>query len=166
MRPRHPAFPAAWLITDERLGHGLLARLRRLDRGTGVLVRHHHLPPGERRMLLRQVRLVARARGLTVVDEAEGKVARVHSARELRRALPKGPDLLFLSPLFPTRTHPDWRPLHHMRAAALARLAGRPVLALGGMDARRYDRVRALGFAGWGGIDAWQGSAGRGPARE
>jgi thiamine-phosphate pyrophosphorylase len=42
-----------------------------------------------------------------------------------------------------------------MRAAALARLAGRPLLALGGMDARRYAVVRRLGFDGWAAIDAW-----------
>lgn len=156
MRPRHPDLPAAWMITDERLGPDMLMQIRRLPVGTGVLVRHHGLPPPERRALLRKIRTVARARGLSVVDEAEGRVARVHSARELRRALVARPDLLFLSPLFRTRSHPDWLPLGRMRAATLARLAKRPVLALGGMDRRRYARIRVLGFAGWGGIDAWR----------
>ena len=155
MRPRHPDPPTAWLITDERLGPDLLKRIRRLPPGTGVLVRHHGLSPRVRRAVLRQIRLIARSRGLIVVDEAEGKVARVHSARELRRALPRNTDLLFLSPLFPTRTHPGWAPLGRMRAASLVRLARRPVLALGGLDSRRYARVMALGFRGWGGIDGF-----------
>ena len=155
MRPRHPGPPSIWLITDERLGPDLLKRIRRLPAGTGVLVRHHDVPPRQRRAVLRQIRVIARSHGLTVVDEAGGKVARVHSARELRQALPMEPDLLFLSPIFPTRTHPGWAPLGRMRAASLVRLARRPVLALGGMDRRRYARVKALGFRGWGGIDAF-----------
>lgn len=105
--------------------------------------------------MLRQVRRVAAARQLRVVDEREGRVARVHSPRELRLALARQPELLFLSPLFGTRSHPSWRPLGPMRAAALVRLAKGPVLALGGMNERRYQQVRALGFAGWGGIDAF-----------
>jgi thiamine-phosphate pyrophosphorylase len=42
-----------------------------------------------------------------------------------------------------------------MRAAALVRLAGPTAIALGGMDERRFRGVRALGFQGWAGIDAW-----------
>ena len=155
MRPRHPDLPLIWLITDERLGPAILSRIRQLPIGTGVLVRHHGLPAAERRKLLRHIRMIAQRRRLVVIDDAAGKVARVHSARELRRALAAKPDLNFLSPLFATRTHPDWRPLGRMRAAALARLASRPVLALGGMDQRRYAVVKPLGFSGWGGIDAY-----------
>lgn len=43
-----------------------------------------------------------------------------------------------------------------MRAAALARLAGRGLIALGGMDARRYATIARLGFDGWAGIDAFR----------
>jgi thiamine-phosphate pyrophosphorylase len=42
-----------------------------------------------------------------------------------------------------------------MRAAALARLARRRLVALGGMDARRYAKIARLGFSGWAGIDAY-----------
>ena len=166
MRPGHPDLPAVWLITDERMGPDILKQIRQLRPSTGVIVRHHRLGPQERRALLRQVRRIGRSRGLTVVDDAIGRVARVHSAGELRRALFRRPDLLFLSPIFPTRTHPDWRPLGHMRAAALLRLAKRPVLALGGMSKGRFARISGLGFAGWGGIDAWSGSHRRRPSRK
>jgi thiamine-phosphate pyrophosphorylase len=43
-----------------------------------------------------------------------------------------------------------------MRAAALARLAGRKLVALGGMDERRFRRVERLGFVGWAGISAFR----------
>jgi thiamine-phosphate pyrophosphorylase len=43
-----------------------------------------------------------------------------------------------------------------MRAAALARLGGRSLLALGGMDARKFARIGRLGFRGWAGISAFR----------
>ena len=162
MPTRHPT---TWLISDPRLGD-VLASVRRLPRGTGVVLRHHDLPSAERRLLLRRVRRLAAARGLIVVDEASGEVARVHDARELRHARLGGAGMVFLSPLFATRSHPEWKALPRMRAAALARLGKREVLALGGMDERRFARVRALGFVGWGGIDGWAGGSGRGWSRE
>jgi thiamine-phosphate pyrophosphorylase len=154
MRRRQPA-ATAWLMTDVRNGRDPQAQLSRLPRGHGVVFRHHELAAVERRDLLRKARRLAAARALVLIDDAEGRVARVHSARELRRALLRKPELLFLSPMFQTRTHPDWTPLPRMRAAALARLAGRRGLALGGMNRRRFAHIRALGFTGWGGIDAF-----------
>lgn len=155
MRRRHPEPPTAWLITDERLGSDLLRLVARLPRGTGVLVRQHDLPRSERAALLRKLRRAAARRGLVLVDEAEGTVARVHSAREIARARLRGAEFLFLSPLFATRSHADWKALPRMKAAALARLAAPGVLALGGMDPQRFRRVAPLGFAGWAGIDGW-----------
>jgi hypothetical protein len=43
-----------------------------------------------------------------------------------------------------------------MRAAALARLGKRRLLALGGMDARKFARIKGLGFQGWAGISAFK----------
>jgi hypothetical protein len=43
-----------------------------------------------------------------------------------------------------------------MRAAAMARLAGRRLIALGGMTEKRYLRIRPLGFQGWAGISAFR----------
>jgi thiamine-phosphate pyrophosphorylase len=152
-------------LTDARLGTDLLRIVRRLPRGSGVVVRHYDLPAAERRALLRRVRRLAPGRKLTIVDDRADRIARVHSASQLRRALLRRPELLFLSPLFATRSHPDWLPLGRMRAAALVRMARRPVLALGGMSPRRYQQLRALGFSGWGGIDAWAPSGSK-PLRE
>lgn len=151
---RFQNIPRRWLITDERLGD--VRRIaRRLPRGSGVLVRHHQLPPGERRRLLVQLRRIASARGLVVVDEADGHSARVHNPREILEARLCRARLLLLSPLFPTRTHPEMAALPRMRAAALARLAGQPLIALGGMNDRRFRAVERLGFQGWAGIGAW-----------
>ena len=152
---RRQTMPRQWLITDARLGERMFAIVGRLPRGSGILVRDHDLSPAARRRLLLRLHLIAGLRGLVVVDERAGKSARVHDAREIALARLGGADFLFVSPLFATRSHPNWPPLRPMRAAALARLAGSRAIALGGMNARRFARRRALGFHGWAGIDAW-----------
>ncbi|HVU30126.1 MAG TPA: thiamine phosphate synthase [Sphingomicrobium sp.] len=145
---RRQTKPDQWLIIatpDE------LELARRLPPGGGVLVLGQ-LPP----KALRSLRKVARERGLVLVIEGRGSAARVHGLRELRVAMLRRTPLILLSPLFPTRSHPDWHPLTRMRAAALARLGQRRLVALGGMNARRFARIRDLGFQGWAGISAFR----------
>jgi thiamine-phosphate pyrophosphorylase len=137
----------------------MLETIAHLPRGTGVLVRHHHLGRGKRARLLSAIRRLGRARGLVVVDEAKGSSARVHGPGEIARARLAGARLLLVSPMFATRSHSDWEALPRMRAAALARLCGRGAVALGGMTAARFALVRDLGFVGWAGIDAWSSKA-------
>ena len=158
MRRGQTSIPTRWLVADGRLGDRLWRAAERLPRGSGILLLFRDLPKGERTRLKARLRRLARRRGLVVADELTRDAARVHDAEELREAgLAKVP-LLFLSPLYPTRSHPEWRPLPRMRAAALLRLAKVPVIALGGMDSKRFERVEPLGFAGWAGIDAWAGA--------
>ncbi|MFP5328787.1 MAG: thiamine phosphate synthase [Alphaproteobacteria bacterium] len=152
MKPRQTV-PRQWLVADERLGEELWDALERLPRGSGVLFLYRDREKAGRARLLRKLRVVARRRNLVIADEMTGEAARIHDLRELRRAA--AVPLLFLSPMYPTRSHPDWAPLPKTRAAALARLARRPVIALGGMDERRFERVRGLGLSGWAGIDCW-----------
>ncbi|HQT74163.1 MAG TPA: thiamine phosphate synthase [Acidiphilium sp.] len=68
--------------------------------------------------------------------------ASAHGRAELVRARRAGADLVFLSPAFPTASHPGAPALRPVRWAALARGAGLPVIALGGVRGRR---LRALG---------------------
>lgn len=153
---RRQTAPRQWLIADGRSGDDLWPAVRRLPPGSGVLVLHSRMAKRERARLLARLRRLGAERRLVVADEMAGEAARVHDVREIRDARLKQAPLLFLSPMFETRSHPDWKPLARMRAAALLRLAKVPVIALGGMNERRFDSVRKLGFAGWAGIDAWR----------
>jgi thiamine-phosphate pyrophosphorylase len=146
---RRQTMPQQWLIAHERLDTALWDAVRGLPRGSGVLVLRDLSTIESRRL-----RYVARRRGLELASNADA--ARVHNSRELRIALLRGTPLILISPLWPTQSHPDWRPLPRMRAAALARLAGRHAIALGGMDAQRFRRVQRLGFIGWAGISAFR----------
>ena len=171
MRARHPpAPPTVWLMTDERLGTGLWAALRRLPPGAGVVFRHYGTANRERRALFLAMRRIAHARRLVLVVAGGGLpgadgVHRVrgpglvtwpaHDRREAIAGKRAGARVLFVSPVFPTRSHPGAPALGPMRAAQVGRGLGVAVIALGGMTARRWRRVRVLGFDGWAGIDAW-----------
>jgi thiamine-phosphate pyrophosphorylase len=81
--------------------------------------------------------------------------ASVHNLREIRAAERQGAHLIFLSPVFPTRSHPNARPLTPLRFAMLSRQTRLPVIALGGMDADKAKRLGPSAFYGWAAIDAW-----------
>ena len=173
MRSRQP-LPRLWLMTDERMGDGLWAALARLPRGSGVIFRHY--ATCDRRALFERVRTITRRRRLVLVlagapreavawraDGAHGhsphrraarpllRTAPAHDARELRAARAHA---VLVSPAFATRSHAQARPLGPLRFAMLARRASLPVIALGGMDARRFRQLAPLGAYGWAGIDA------------
>ncbi|MGZ8283326.1 MAG: thiamine phosphate synthase, partial [Allosphingosinicella sp.] len=73
---------------------------------------------------------------------------------EIRAAERSGADILFLSPVFPTRSHPGAPALGPRRFARLARRTRLPVIALGGVDARKGKALSRLGAWGWAGISA------------
>lgn len=169
--------PRLWLFTDARVDDAALLRgVARLPRGAGVVFRHYHLGHDARRALFRAVRAVARRRGIVVLLAGSWRMAcrwgadgwhgpgrgaahlwhsmAVHNAREIARAKAAGADLIFLSPVFATRSHPGGRTLGVMRFAYLVRTTNIAVMALGGMNARKIKRLQRAGACGWGAIDA------------
>jgi thiamine-phosphate pyrophosphorylase len=164
--PRRQPLPRLWLMTDERQGDGLWESLERLPRGSGVVFRHYGLPSAERRRLFDGVRKVAKRRRLLLLvggkrlggDGVHGGrhgqfSASAHGLRELKAAERRGAKLVFLSPAFPTRSHPGARALGPVRFGLIAGQARIPVIALGGVDSRRARRLPNA--YGWAGIDAF-----------
>ena len=145
---RRQTVPDQWLIITGPLDWGIA---KRVPRGAGVLL----LNP-LRAKEMRRLRQIARQREFEVVLEGPRTAARAHNSTELRNSLLRRTPMILLSPLFPTESHPDWKPLERLRAATLARLARGKLIALGGMDARKFARIRHLGFAGWAGISAFR----------
>ncbi|WP_371416813.1 thiamine phosphate synthase [Sphingosinicella sp. BN140058] len=166
-------------MTDERQGETLWDALEHLPRGAGVIFRHYGLPVEARRRLFLAVRGVARRRRLILVvagplplrgDGNHGRrghglrTAPAHDLKQIRAAERGGADLVFLSPVFPTRSHPGRPALGRVRFGLLARQCRVPVIALGGVTPRLADGLKALGAFGWAAIDAW--GAGAGPCRD
>ena len=171
MRPRHPVpIPRLWLMTDERIGDGLARVVLRLPRGSGIVFRHHATAPADRRRLFARLRGIASAKGLVLVRAGDMPLAGemgvhgrrgaglttwpAHDRREARAGLHAGAVVMFVSPVFATRSHPGAPALGIRRAARIA--AGLPAqrIALGGMDAGRFRQLRGAGFHGWAAIDA------------
>lgn len=177
MDPRQP-LPRLWLLTDERMCvDGLARALERLPAAAGIVFRHYHTPPDERRRLFDQVRAAARAKGQLLLlaapaelaaawgaDGSHGRgagpgvrTAPVHNHAELQEAQRSGAALVFISPVFATRSHAGAPVLGPEGFARLARATRLPAVALGGMDAVRFDALE--GAYGWAGIDAWSAPA-------
>lgn len=168
MRPRQ-TLPRLWLVSDHRNDPVLEAALRRLPRGSGLVLRHYHLGRAERARRFRALRRLCRRLGHTIVlagpPELAGKwgadgsygpplpargalrLASAHSLREIAAANRTGAGLVLLSPVFPTRSHPGAASLGALRFALIARRSAAPVLAMGGMNARSARRLRAWGWA-------------------
>lgn len=166
--PQRQALPRRWLMTDERMGGALLAAVTRLPEDAGIVFRHHSLAAEARRHLFEKVR--AAHSGLLLLggsaelartwgaDGSHGRhsgatTAPAHDLAEIRAAEAAGAALVFLSPVFATRSHPDAPSLGPDGFAALARRTQLPVIALGGMNEKRAEGLADA--YGWAGIDAW-----------
>lgn len=166
--------PRVWLISDARIDDRLEAVLDRLPRGSGFIFRHYHLPAADRRARFEQLKQGAQRRGHLVMlsgtavqatrwgaDGAYGspdrlsagpallRLVTVHSWRELAAAHRSRADAVLISPVFATGSHPGAPCLGTLRFRLLARRSRVPVIALGGMNARR---ARALGATRWAAI--------------
>lgn len=81
--------------------------------------------------------------------------AACHNLRELARARELGADMVLLSPVLPTPSHPGAQALGWTRFAELAGAAGVPVFALGGVGPGDLERARRHGAWGVAGISAF-----------
>lgn len=175
MSKRYPSLPLIWLVSDKRNDAVLERILFSLPRRSGLIFRHYHLPPAERRARFETLRRIARPRRHLMIlagtpreaaqwradgcygapARAQAKLAQgrgirlltAHSFREIGRAAQA--DAILLSPVFPTHSHPGALVLGPIRFRLLARMAQAPVIALGGMTDRRAAK---LGTA-WAAID-------------
>lgn len=156
--------------------------LQRLRPGTVVIFRHYDAPDrlalGRRlaRLCLRRGlifvvagdRRLARRLHAAGLHLPEGMIRRrhrfvpaqdtwpvsaaAHDEKSAQRAGRAGADLILLSPVFPTSSHPGRPALGLRRLAKVCRSVSVPVLALGGVGPATVRRVLATGAAGVAGI--------------
>jgi thiamine-phosphate pyrophosphorylase len=166
------SLPKTWLMTDERLGDGLTASIAALPKGSGIVFRHYSLDVRARAALFRKVSAAARRhRHMLVVGgppiaaplwQTAGRHGRVrgtmtapvHTLREAIAAERSGAALLFVSPVFATRSHPDVTALGKVRFGLMIRNLNTPVIALGGMTKARGRNLKAMNIYGWAAISA------------
>jgi thiamine-phosphate pyrophosphorylase len=165
-------------MTDERMGERLWGALDRLDgRDAGVVFRHYSQTAEVRASLAEQIAEIAARRGFCLAIARDTALAvnlgadlvhnplelpcplpfsrAVHTIGQAKAARAVGAALVFVSPIHPTRSHPEHRPLGKSRALRIVEAAGAPAIALGGMNARSFATLGRNGFYGWAGIDAF-----------
>ena len=169
------SLPLLWLLSDPRNDGALETALAALPRGCGFVFRHYHLDGAARAARFGNLAGAAKASGhLTILADdaalarewgADGvygaatriasardmvKLATAHNEDQLALAGRVGADGVFLSPVFPTRSHPGAPALGIRGFHALARQSPVPVIALGGMTKAR---AAALAWPRWGAVD-------------
>lgn len=169
------ALPDLWLLSDARNDAKLEWALATLPRGNGFVFRHYHLDANARKKRFAELAAIARAgnhliilsgdAGLAAEWGADGiysdprklghshdllRLATAHDAREIYLANRAGADGVFLSPVFPTRSHPGGASLGMTQFREIAARSNAPVIALGGMTA---ENARALDWPRWAAID-------------
>jgi thiamine monophosphate synthase len=177
MKSRQTDWPRQWLMTDERIGDRLWTAIDRLT-GTysGIVFRHYATPSDIRAVLAHRVADICHRRGFTlaIADEELARSLRahlvhnphempadlpfsrsVHSMKEAEAARNDGASLVFVSSVYPTRSHPGQTALGEPLALRIAHRAGAPAIALGGMTELNSRELIRDGFYGWAGIDAW-----------
>jgi thiamine-phosphate pyrophosphorylase len=168
-----PRLPRLWLFTDDRRLPDPRAAVAALPRArAGVVLRHDSDPA--RAALGRDLARICRARRLVLVVAGDLRLAAslragvhlrggrwpgllrprgvvtssAHTVADMRRAAGAGADLVFLSPAFPTSSHPGAPGLGPLRWGAMVRrlpsgITSMRLAALGGVDS---ESVRRLPF--------------------
>jgi thiamine-phosphate pyrophosphorylase len=164
---RSAPLPPLWLFTDYRRLQDPRPVIARLPRGLAGVVFRHDEDPG-RAALGQAVARICRDRRLTLVVAGDIRLAAAlragchlregrrsghaaprrgpitssaHRAGDIVRAKRAGADMVFLSPVFPTPSHPGAGTLGAVRWSRLAGEAGIPVAALGGIDGYSVSRL-------------------------
>jgi thiamine-phosphate pyrophosphorylase len=166
-RRRCSDVPSLWLFTDSRRLPDPRPAVARLPRGrAGVVLRHDNDP--DRATLGRDLARICRDRRLMLVVAGDARLAATlhagvhlrggrwpgptrhsrglvtssaHGLADLWRAHNAGALLAFLSPVFPTVSHPDARVLGPLRWSRIACAGPLPIGALGGVHGGNIRRL-------------------------
>lgn len=185
--PARKALPALMFFTDPGRTPDPQAVTRRLPVGSGVVFRAFGAADAEARAedLLRIARsgglklligadhrlaarigahgvhlperLAHRARPLKTAHPGWIVTAAAHSLSAARRALAHGADAVVVSAAFASRSPSAGPPLGAVRIAALARAAGGPVYALGGITNKTARRLKDAGLVGLAAVEGLVG---------
>lgn len=174
-----PPIPSLYFFTDPDRVPDPVAAAKRLPRGTAVVFRHFGVLGRAR--TARRLASLCRSRGLILLIAADPDLAKrigahgvhwpehrlpdrrdswglatasAHGPEGVCRAARFGADACVLGPVFPTRSISGRKHIGLFRASQLARAAGMPVIALGGINPETARRLCGRGFAGVAAVEA------------
>ncbi len=155
--------------------------LRMLPKGVAVVLRDYQMP--QRTTFARRLKSICDQRGLKLIIGGDVALAHAinadgihlpswltpdksaleslmvtascHSAQEIERAAQLGAHIAFLSPAFPTDSHPGSAYLGPQQFDEMAATAAIPVMGLGGIDVTNAAKLAGPNVAGFGAIGAF-----------
>lgn len=172
-------------FTDRKKISDFKKTIQNLPRDAVIIIREYDLPKNEREDFAIKIAKLARNQGLRVLvgkdlnlakkikadgvhfsdfDKLPLRILRVrnfifsfacHNLASVIKAKKLQPDMLFISPIFPTTSHENTKPRGILYLAKIVTKYKNifPIYALGGVNHNNIKSLRKLGIAGFGAIN-------------
>ena len=170
--------PYVWFLTDSIKTKNPEDTTRKLPFNSGILIRSYNIHNKEiiikniinlKKRKLHTVLVSGRHKSHSNVDGAHlpswlnssffinKKLISMsaHSARDIRKSINIKADIIFISPVFDTTSHPEGKNIGVIKLGLMAKLFKKPVIALGGINNNNISRLKGLPIFGCAGIDVF-----------
>ena len=170
--------PSLWYFTDEDKTKDIINILHRLPTYSGIVLRNYCSK--DRRTIIKTVLRIAKRKNFTVLmashprahgninglhlpkweykcrRNTKGQIISVsaHSLKDKRKIINTKADIIFLSSVFHTNSHPKRKHLGIIRFGLLARSLARPVIALGGINNKNIKKLKHFPISGVAAIES------------
>ena len=170
--------PYVWFLTDSIKTKTPLETSRKLPANSGILIRSYNIQNKEiiikniinlKKRKLHTVLVSGRYKSHSNVDGAHlpswlnssffinKKLISMsaHGARDIRKSINIKADIIFISSVFDTTSHPGGKSIGVIKLGLMAKLFKKPVIALGGINNNNISRLKGLPIIGCAGIDVF-----------
>ena len=170
--------PYIWFLTDSIKTKTPLDTSRKLPVNSGILIRSYNIENEKtiikniinlKKRKLHTVLVSGRHKSRSNIDGAHlpswlnssffinKKLISMsaHGPRDIRKSINIKADIIFISPIFDTTSHPESKNIGVIKLGLIAKLFKKPVIALGGINDNNISRLKGLPIVGCAGIDAF-----------
>ncbi len=178
--------PKMFFFTDRNRVDDIFLVVKNLPKNSAVIIREYDLNSARRLDFASKVSAIAKQKSLKVFVGKDVNLAKkikadgvhfsdregfsklinldksflvsyaCHSEISVRKAQKTGCDLIFYSPIFPTKSHPDQKTIGSLGLRNLVAKTATPIYALGGIDENNLKILTNSNIAGIGGISIFQ----------
>ena len=170
--------PYVWFLTDSIKTKTPLETSRKLPANSGILIRSYNIQNKDiiikniinlKKRKLHTVLVSGRHKSHSNVDGVHlpswlnssffinKKLISMsaHGARDIRKSINIKADIIFISPIFDTTSHPESKNIGVIKLGLMAKLFKKPIVALGGINNNNISRLKGLPIIGCAGIDVF-----------
>ena len=170
--------PSLWYFTDKDKAEDIISILYRLPAHSGIVLRNYGSK--DRKTIIKNVLRIAKRKNFMVLMASHPRVhgninglhlpkweykcrrntkeqiisVSAHSLKDKRKIINTKADIIFLSSVFHTNSHPKRKHLGIIRFGLLARSLARPVIALGGINNKNIKKLKHFPISGVAAIEA------------